>query len=294
MCALGFERTEQLGDDTSLSEWIPTIQILPKSYKGAYPFKLGTTSFIYQDDYIPNVKKLGPYIDEIEFLMFESKPGSLPPKKKIDELSLLSKEFDLSYNIHLPIDISFGNRDPVVRQHAVETILHVLELASPLFPSTCTLHLSYGEASREKEKVTKWQELTYETIKQLINFGVKAEEISIENLNYPFEWVEDIVRVFNFNICMDIGHLIICGKDIKTFFDSYSDNISIIHLHGVENGHDHISLERLPEERVREIMEILKKFKKVVSIEVFSYDTLATSLEFLEKCWKKNELIGKV
>ncbi|MBT8357208.1 MAG: sugar phosphate isomerase/epimerase, partial [Desulfobacterales bacterium] len=79
---------------------------MPKSYKGAYPFKLGTTSFIYQDDYIPNVKMLGPYIDEIELLLFESKPSSLPNKKEIDELSLLSKEFDLSYNIHLPIDIS--------------------------------------------------------------------------------------------------------------------------------------------------------------------------------------------
>ncbi len=286
MCAPGFERTEQLGDDTSLSEWIPTIQILPKSYKGAYPFKLGTTSFIYQDDYIPNVKMLGPYIDEIELLMFESKPGSLPKKKEIDELSLLSKEFALSYNIHLPIDISFGNRDPVIRQYAVDAIQHVLDLTSPLFPSTCTLHLSYGEASREKENVLKWQELTYDTIRQFINYGINSEEISIENLNYPFEWIEDIVRVFNFSICMDIGHLIVCGKDIKTFFDSYSDNISIIHLHGVENGHDHISLERLPGKRVEQIMEILNKFTKTVSLEVFSFNDLATSLKFLEKCWK--------
>ncbi len=35
------------------------------------------------------------------------------------------------------------------------------------------------------------------------------------------------------------------------------------------------------------LIEILKKFTKVVSIEVFSYNALATSLEFLEKCWKK-------
>ncbi|NNL42022.1 MAG: sugar phosphate isomerase/epimerase, partial [Desulfobacterales bacterium] len=152
----------------------------------------------------------------------------------------------------------------------------------------------YDEDSIEKENIVKWQELTYQTIKRLINCGVKAEDISIENLTYPFEWVEDIVRAFNFNICMDIGHLIVCERDIKTFFDSYSDNISIIHLHGVENGHDHISLERLSGERVGEIMEILKKFTKVVSIEVFSYDALVTSLEFLEKCWGKNELIEQV
>jgi hypothetical protein len=45
---------------------------LTKSYKGFYPFKLATTSFIYPDDYIPNVKMLGPFVDEIELLLFES------------------------------------------------------------------------------------------------------------------------------------------------------------------------------------------------------------------------------
>jgi len=261
-------------------------QSLTKSYKGLYPFKLCTTSFIYRDAYAPNVKKLGPYLDEIELLLFESKPGCLPKKNEINELSLISKEFDLTYNIHLPTDIYFGNRNPSVRKNAVDTILRVLDLASPLSPSTCTLHLSYDEVAREKENVKRWQELTCETIKQLINFGVKVEEISIENLNYPFKWVEDIVREFNFTLCMDIGHLIVYDVDINKFYNSYCENISIIHLHGVENGRDHLSLERLPEERAGEIIEVLNKFKKTVSIEVFSYDDLATSLEFLEKCWK--------
>jgi len=260
---------------------------VPKSYKGAYPFKLGTTSFIYQDSYVPNVKMLGPYLDEIELLLFESKPGCLPKQNEIDELSILSKEFDITYNIHLPTDISFGHKDPSVRKHAVETILRVLDLTSPLSPSTFTLHLSYDEASCEIENVKRWQEVTHKNIKQLINYGVKAEKISIENLNYPFEWVEDIVRGFNFTVCMDIGHLIICGVDIKNFFDSYCENISIIHLHGIENGRDHKSLNRLSEERVGEIMEILKKFKKIVSIEIFSYDNLTTSLQFLDKFWNK-------
>jgi len=231
---------------------------------------------------------LGPYLDEIELLLFESKSGSLPKKNEIDEFSLLSKEFDLTYNIHLPTDISFGHKDPSVRQHAVETILRVLDLTSPLSPSTCTLHLSYDEASREKEKVKQWQELTYETIKQLINFGVKAEEISIETLDYPFKWVEEIVRDLKFTVCMDIGHLIVYSVDINKFYNAYCDNISIIHLHGVENGRDHLSLERLPEERAGEIIEILKKFTKVVSIEVFSYDALTTSLKHLEKSWNES------
>jgi len=263
-----------------------TAMLLTKSYKGVYPFKLATTSFIYQDSYVPNVKMLGPHLDEIELLLFESKSGCLPKQNEIDELSILSKEFDLTYNIHLPTDISIGHKDLSVRKHAIETILRVLDLTSPLSPSTCTLHLSYDEASPEKEKVKQWQELTYETIKQLINFGVKAEEISIETLDYPFKWVEEIVRDFKFTICLDIGHLIVYSVDINKFYNAYCDNISIIHLHGVENGHDHLSLDRLPEERAGEIIEILIKFNKIVSIEVFSYNDLTTSLQFLEKSWQ--------
>jgi sugar phosphate isomerase/epimerase len=260
---------------------------LKKSYKGKYPFKIGTTSFIYRDAYVPNVKMLGPYVDAIELLLFESKTDSLPTKNEISELVNLSREFDLTFNIHLPTDIFVGDRNSSVRQHAVETIQGVLDLTSPLSPFTCTLHVSYDDASRKNANINKWQEVTYQTLKQLVNCGIQAETISIENLNYPFEWVEDIVKAFNFSICMDIGHLILCGRDIKTFFHCYSDQISIIHLHGVKNGSDHLSLESLSKERIKEIMEVLTRFSKVVSLEVFSYPDLLSSLEFLEKCWKK-------
>jgi sugar phosphate isomerase/epimerase len=100
--------------------------------------------------------------------------------------------------------------------------------------------------------------------------------------------VEDIVSVFNFTVCMDIGHLIVCDVDTNKFYNSYCENISIIHLHGVENVRDHLSLDRLPEKRAGEIIEILKKFTKVVSLEVFSYDDLTTSLQFLEKSWNES------
>ncbi|MDY6792111.1 MAG: cobamide remodeling phosphodiesterase CbiR [Thermodesulfobacteriota bacterium] len=252
-----------------------------------YPFKIGTTSFIYSDGYVPNVTMLGPYIDEIELLLFESQPGSLPGQNDIGALSLLSAEFDLTYNIHLPTDISFGHKDPSPRHHAVETILRVLDLSSPLCPSTCTLHLSYDETSGEKEMVQKWRERIYEAINRLVNLGAKAEDISIENINYPFAWVEDMVREFNFTVCMDMGHLMVRGEDLEGFFSDHDNHISIIHLHGVENGCDHLSLTRLAAERAEEIIGILNQFSQTVSLEVFSYHDLATSLVFLEKWWHK-------
>jgi hypothetical protein len=74
---------------------------LPKSYKGFYPFKLATTSFIYPDDYIPNVKMLGPFVDEIELLLFESNAiESFFSASIIDKLQRLATDLNLSYNSH--------------------------------------------------------------------------------------------------------------------------------------------------------------------------------------------------
>ena len=71
---------------------------LSKSYKGIFPFSIGTTSFIYPDDYVPNVKKLGPYLENIELLLFESNnTDALPSKQVIRELVSLAKDFNLTY-----------------------------------------------------------------------------------------------------------------------------------------------------------------------------------------------------
>ena len=73
-----------------------TYPFLTKSYKGFYPFKIGTTSFIYPDLYVPNVRMLGPFVDEIELLLFESGPSaSLLSKTVIADLQHLSREFNL-------------------------------------------------------------------------------------------------------------------------------------------------------------------------------------------------------
>ena len=44
---------------------------LDRSYKGIFPFNLGTTSFIYPDDYVPNVKMHG--IPNQEKIVFTAK-----------------------------------------------------------------------------------------------------------------------------------------------------------------------------------------------------------------------------
>ncbi|MGB9499726.1 MAG: cobamide remodeling phosphodiesterase CbiR [Dissulfuribacterales bacterium] len=258
---------------------------LPKSYKGLYPFKLGTTSYIYPAGYTRNVKMLAPYVDEIELLLFESAPDSLPSNHEIKKLLSLSKEFDLTYNVHLPTDISLSDPDPSIRHAAVETLKKVMDITTSLCPSTYTLHLSYDEKKSGPPNIKNWQERVYSSVKQFIATGINPEMISIETLTYSMEWVESILNDFNLSVCIDLGHLMLYGLDMETVFSRYHHRTSIIHLHGVENRKDHLSLDRLSKEKLVSVMEILKRFNGVVSLEVFSYSHLKDSLQFLEKLW---------
>jgi len=257
---------------------------LPKSYKKAYPFRLGTTSFIYPDHYIPNVKMLAPYLDEIELLLFESAQDSLPSKHEIKELSMLAEEFDITYDIHLPLDIYLGDKDSAIRSRAVETIKQVVDLTLPLAPSIFTLHFSYDEDSSDKDIVKKWQERIYESMELLLSAGINSRSIAIENLMYPFEWAEEIISSLNLSVCIDAGHLIIMNADIKKVFDKYHDRTSIMHLHGVKDNLDHLSLDKLTDNETSDIIQILKTYTGTAIIEVFSYDNLQASLKYLEMC----------
>jgi len=267
-------------------------EYLPKSYKGAYPFRIGTTSFIYPDHYTPNVKHLGAYLDEIELLLFESvMPESLPAEGEIKELARLAKAMDITYNVHLPTDVGFGHPNKKKRCVAVDTIKKVMDLTNILSPSTCTLHLSYDRPSRDPESVADWQSLVHESVGNLIDKGVRGRSISIETLDYPFEWVKPIILDFDLSVCLDLGHLMIYGYDMESTFEQYSDRTAVIHLHGVENGQDHIALDRLSEPRMDAVMRILQQYRGTVSLEVFCFEHLKKSLAFLEKHWKAQHFL---
>jgi sugar phosphate isomerase/epimerase len=263
---------------------------LPKSYKGMYPFKIGTTSFIYPEGYVQNVKLLAPYLDEIELILFESSPDSRPSHDEIKAISILANEYDTSYNIHLPLDIFLGAKDRLIRHVAVETIKEIMDLTAPLSPSTFTLHLVFDETDMETETVKNWQHRTYDCMNQLISSGIDGPKISIETLNYPLEWIEHILMDFKLSACLDLGHLILYGLDMDDVFERHKNKTSIIHLHGADGCRDHEALDHLSKSNLKTIHNILKQFTGIVSLEVFSYNHLKTSLEYLENVWKKDEL----
>ena len=259
---------------------------LPKSYKGMFPFKIGTTSYIYPDGYLPNVTALAPFLDEIEILLFESKSADqLPSHTEISDLDRLAKKHRLSYNVHLPIDLYLGDDDRSLREQAVETILRILKRVSPLSPTTCTLHLIYPERSSNATLLKNWQKNIHYSLSLLLDAGINAEDITIENLNYPFEWLQPLLNDFCLQVCLDFGHIFRYAYDAGFIFDNFGKRVTLMHISGLEDDQDHISLDRLTSGQLAQIIKALRQFNGTVSVEVFSFDDLKSSLSVLEKCF---------
>ena len=254
--------------------------LLPKSYKHFYPFRLATTSFIYPNDYVPNVRLLGSFVDEIELLLFESE--ALPSEHTVRELVSLSREQAVGYNVHLPLNVSIGHGNPHQRERAVETLLRVFDRVAPLSPSTLTLHVPWENPSLLPEVRDPWKEAVHCSLSELTAAIGDPARISIETLDYPLEWMADVIEALGLAVCMDFGHLLRRGRDPDLFFRSFASRISIIHLHGVENGRDHLSLTHLPQSADETVRRLLGGFKGVVSLEVFSFGALDASLGWLE------------
>lgn len=248
-------------------------------------FRLGTTSFIYPDHILPNVRKIGRYFDEIELLVFESRPDTvLPSKTVIAELADLSTDLDLLYNIHLPTDIHLAHESAKMRQQAADTIARVVDLCALLAPTTHTLHLETG-GQGAPGGTAAWQALALDGLDRLMSFLPDPRVISVETLDYPPACLEPLRTAHGFQICMDVGHHLKYGYDLDHSFNLFQDYLAVMHLHGVagagKDARDHVGLDRLDPGQQHQVMALLKKYHGCVNLEVFNRRDLNGSLAVL-------------
>lgn len=251
--------------------------------KKRFPFTLACPSFVYPAGYVDNVRHLAPYVDEIELLFFESRfADSLPSRRMIRELKLLAGSGGLTYNVHLPTDICLGHRDAAVRRKSAEVLARTIDRCMPLDPTTLTLHL--GRDSSEPDD-RRWQANTSTSLEAVLATGISGRRLSVENLDDGLEPAVPLIRQFDLSVCMDMGHIMARGGDIKVFFDRWHKRISIAHLHGVDGERDHLPLNRLSNALMIQVLDLLNRFSGVVSLEVFSFEGLNSSMHHLRNAW---------
>ena len=128
----------------SMADKRKTIQSFPTLgtvCKKRFPFTLACPSFVYSAGYVDNVRRLAPFVDEIQLLFFESRPSeNLPSRQLIHELAELAEATKITYNVHLPTDIFLGHADPTQRRRDTEVVRQVIDRCALL---CCRARLKY-------------------------------------------------------------------------------------------------------------------------------------------------------
>lgn len=255
-------------------------------------FRLATTSFIYPDHIIPNVRKIGGFFDEIELLVFESRPEEvLPAKADVQELLVLSKDLDLTYNVHLPYDVSLTDPVDRNRQQAADTLAKTVELFEPLSPTTFTLHLPMDREGTDAARISAWKEHAWQGLDLLVPRLPDPGKISVETLWYGPACLRSLVREFGLSLCLDAGHFFKYGHDLAGFWQEFKGySVPLIHLHGVDfsgaSPCDHQGLDRLSDYLFDQIVSSLARYEGTLSLEVFNLENLVNSLKRLAQVFQ--------
>ncbi len=252
-----------------------------------FPFRLGTTSYIIPDDILPNAHCLAGKVRDIELILFEvdDGPNNLPSTEVIDELSLLAQQHDLTYTVHLPLDLKLGE-DGSEQDRSLVKAKRVIDCTRGLDPWAYVLHLDGRSVrtSTDVELIRRWQDQSVRALEIVSEWAGCAEKLAVENLEtYPLDFIQPVLDRIPVSRCVDIGHLWLDGHDPIPYLQAALPRTRVIHLHGIAE-RDHRSLPFMPKENVSAVWKELVrvKYEGVLTLEIFSEEDFISSLEVIE------------
>lgn len=251
------------------------------------PFRVGTSSYIIPDDILPNVRYLAGQVRDIELVLFEldDGPGNLPDRAQIAELRALAADHDLTYTVHLPLDLRLAE-DGSTGHVSLQKAQRVIDASLGLDPWAFVLHLD-GKTLRGQhtpDAARRWQDQAVKSLEQVGTWAGGLQRLALENLEgYPVDFHLPVLERLPISRCVDIGHLWVDGLDPIPYLQAALPRTRVIHFHGIDE-RDHRSLAFMPENRVRAVLDTLKQanYSGVLTIEVFSQPDFISSLDMLQ------------
>ena len=253
-----------------------------------FPFRLGTTSYIIPDDILPNAHYLAGKVRDIELILFEvdDGPNNLPSPEVIHELSRIAQQHDLTYTVHLPLDLKLGE-DGSEQDQSLVKAKRVIDCTRDLDPWAYVLHLDGRSVrtSTDTGLVRRWQDQSVRALELVAKWVGGAEKLAVENLEtYPLDFIQPVLDRIPVSRCVDIGHLWLDDHDPIPYLQAALPRTRVIHIHGIAE-RDHRSLAFMPQEKVSQVWDELNRanYEGILTLEIFSEEDFLSSLEVIEK-----------
>jgi sugar phosphate isomerase/epimerase len=239
-------------------------------------YRLGSTSYVWPDDILPNVRQLGPWVDDVELVLFEADDFSnLPDADVVTQLNALAEDHDLTYTVHLPLDLTLAHPP------SLEKAAKVIASTRALSPWAYVLHLDGRAVEDEPEPalLARWQDDALRALQAVALMVGDAGRLCVENLeNYAPERFLPLLEQLPVSLCLDIGHLWLTDRDPLPFLESHLARTRVIHLHGIGT-RDHQSLLHQGADRLAPVLDLLsaRGYDGVLTLELFSLEDFFSS-----------------
>jgi adenosyl cobinamide kinase/adenosyl cobinamide phosphate guanylyltransferase/sugar phosphate isomerase/epimerase len=257
------------------------------------PFRLGTSSYIIPADILPNAQYLAGKVYDIELILFEVDDGqnNLPTPEVIDELIQLAALYDLTYTVHLPLDLKLG-ADGSEQDISLIKAHKVIELTKRLNPWAYVLHLEGKEVrdSKDPAVLLHWQDQAVRALEIVSEWAGGAEKLAVENLeHYPPDFIQPVLDRIPVSRCVDVGHLWLDGVPIMPYLEKALPRTRVIHMHGIGE-RDHSSISHVDPQELDELFRtLLKDYRGVLTLEIFSEPDFLSSIEAIKQSLKRIE-----
>jgi len=169
----------------------------------------------------------------------------------IADLAALQAERALTYAVHLPLSIQFASPNPHLRAASVQTVAETVAVCAALPVQAWVLHVtpffniersitSRARAAGQRDAaVANATAAIHDLLHQT---GLPSRALAVENLGFPFAYLDTLIEECDTGVCCDVGHLLAAGLDPVPFIEKYAPRLTHVHLHDVIAGLDHRGL----------------------------------------------------
>jgi sugar phosphate isomerase/epimerase len=213
-------------------------------------------------------------------------PNNLPSMEVMEELSQIAHHQDVTYTVHLPLDLKLGE-DGSEQDQSLVKAKRVIDCTRGLDPWAYVLHLD-GRSVRTSTDlglIGRWQAQSARALEIVSEWAGGAEKLAVENLEtYPLDFIQPVLDRIPVSRCVDIGHLWLDGHDPIPYLRAALPRTRVVHIHGIAE-RDHRSLAFMPYEKVSAVWNELihSNYEGVLTLEIFSEEDFTSSLDVIEK-----------